>query len=182
MANTTFSGPVRSENGFIGGTKNDTTGAFTANWTINASGAYVGTQQEVCGVLAGSVEATAGTNELSFSQPDNTVITKIELVVTSAPTLALAGDIGFKVGTASGGAQLVAAAADQILDGGTTVPAGAHYDTTLLDTTASDAAPAASPRANVSGDARNIFLQITNTTNASASGEIKWLVSYKYIA
>jgi len=63
-----------------------------------------------------------------------------------------------------------------------TVPAGAHYDTTLLDTTASDAAPAASPRANVSGLARDIFLQITNTTNASASGEIKWLVSYKYIA
>jgi hypothetical protein len=181
MANTTFSGPVRSENGFIGGTKNTTTGAFTANWTINASGAYVGTQQEVCAVLAGSVEATAGTNELSFSQPDNTVITKIELVVTSAPTVAL-GDIGFKVGTASGGAQLVAAAADQILDGGTTVPAGAHYDTTLLDTTPSDAAPAASPRANVSGLARDIFLQITNTTNASASGEIKWLVSYKYIA
>ena len=181
MANTTFSGPVRSENGFIGGTKNTTTGAFTANWTINASGAYVGTQQEVCAVLAGSVEATAGTNELSFSQPDNTVITKIELVVTSAPTVAT-GDIGFQVGTTTGSAELVAAAADQILDGGTTVPAGAHYDTTLLDTTASDAAPAASPRANVSGDARNIFLQITNTTNASASGEIKWLVSYKYIA
>jgi len=181
MANTTFSGPVRSENGFIGGTKNTTTGAFTANWTINASGAYVGTQQEVCAVLAGSVEATAGTNELSFSQPDNTVITKIELVVTSAPTVAL-GDIGFKVGTATGGAQLVAAAADQILDGGTTVPAGAHFDTTLLDTTPSDAAPAASPRVNVSGLARDIFLQITNTTNASASGEIKWLVSYKYIA
>ena len=181
MANTTFSGPVRSENGFIGGTKNTDTGAFTANWTINASGAYVGTQQEVSAVLAGSVEATAGTNELSFSQPDNTIITKIELVVTSAPTVA-AGDIGFKVGTATGGAQLVAAAADQILDGGTTVPAGAHFDTTLLDTTPSDAAPAASPRVNVSGLARDIFLQITNTTNASASGEIKWLVSYKYIA
>ena len=26
MANTTFSGPVRSENGFIGATKNATTG------------------------------------------------------------------------------------------------------------------------------------------------------------
>ena len=181
MANTTFSGPVRSENGFIGGTKNTTTGVFTANWTVNASGAYVGTQQEVCGVVAGSVEATAGTNEQTFSQPNNTVITKIELVVTSAPTVA-SGDIGFQVGTATGGAQLVAAAADQILDLGTTVPAGAHFDTTLLDTTPSDAAPAASPRANVSGDARDIFLQITNTTNASASGEIKWLVSYKYIA
>ena len=29
MANTTFSGPVRSENGFIETSKNTTTGAFT---------------------------------------------------------------------------------------------------------------------------------------------------------
>ena len=44
-----------------------------------------------------------------------------------------AGDIGFKVGTATGGAQLVAAAPDQILDGGTTVPAAAGYNLTLLN-------------------------------------------------
>jgi len=38
MANTTFSGPVRSENGFINGTKNSSTGAFSANFTIAADG------------------------------------------------------------------------------------------------------------------------------------------------
>jgi len=38
MANTTFSGPVRSENGFIDVTKNADTGAFTTNFTLGSSG------------------------------------------------------------------------------------------------------------------------------------------------
>ena len=38
MANTTFTGPVRSENGFIDVTKNTSTGAFTTNFTLGSSG------------------------------------------------------------------------------------------------------------------------------------------------
>ena len=34
MANTTFSGPVRSENGFQDITKNTTTGAVTSTMTL----------------------------------------------------------------------------------------------------------------------------------------------------
>lgn len=37
MANTTFSGPVRSENGFQSITKNTTTGAVTVDATIGAA-------------------------------------------------------------------------------------------------------------------------------------------------
>ena len=181
MANTTFSGPVRSENGFIGATKNSTTGAFTNNFQIDSSGNYVGTLMIGQGITNVPCAATAGTNEVEFSQPNNTVITSIQIVCTSAPTVA-SGDIGFKVGTATGGAQLVSAATDQILDGGTTVPAGAHYPTTLLDTTGSDASPAASPRSNVSGAARNIFCQITTTTNASAVCNFAFIINYKQFA
>ena len=181
MANTTFSGPVRSENGFIGATKNSTTGAFTNNFQIDSSGNYVGTLMIGQGITNVPCAATAGTNEVEFSQPNNTVITSIQIVCTSAPTVA-SGDIGFKVGTATGGAQLVAAITDQILDGGTTVPAGAHYPLTLLDTTGSDASPAASPRSNVSGAARNIFCQITTTTNASAVGNFAFIINYKQFA
>ena len=180
MANTTFSGPVRSENGFIGGSKNTTTGAFTNNFEINSSGQYVGTQLQGQGVVAtAKVNATAGTNEVTFAQPARSVITSIQLVCTSAPTVA-SGDIGYKVGTATGGAQLVAASTDEILDGGTTVAEGAHYTLTLLDTTASDAAPALSPRVNTAiNSTRNIFLQTTNTTTASAQGLFTWIVAYK---
>ena len=78
-----------------------------------------------------------------------------------------------KVGTATGGAQLVAAITDQILDGGTTVPAGAGYNLTLNTTVV----PAASPAVNVSGAARSIFLQITNTVNASASGNFRFIIN-----
>ena len=38
MANTTFTGPVRSENGFQDITKNTTTGAITTNFTLGSSG------------------------------------------------------------------------------------------------------------------------------------------------
>jgi hypothetical protein len=41
MANTTFNGPVRSENGFKVVSKNETTGAFTTSFTIDASGVQV---------------------------------------------------------------------------------------------------------------------------------------------
>ena len=44
MANTTFNGPVRSENGFIGATKNTSTGVFTNVFAINSSGEYTGTK------------------------------------------------------------------------------------------------------------------------------------------
>ena len=176
MANTTFSGPVRSENGFIGATKNATTGAFTNVFAISSTGAYTGTKLVGQGTADVIVAATAGTTEVEFSQPNNSIITSIDIVCTSAPTLASAGDIGFKVGTATGGAQLVAAVTDAILDGGTTVPAGAGYNLTLINTTGTST-KTVSPAANVSGAARNIFLQITNTVNASASGNMRFIIN-----
>mgnify|MGYP001204287818 FL=1 len=182
MANTTFTGPVRSENGFIGASKNATTGVYTNNFKVDASGVYTGTLMQPMGtVTTAKVNSSAGTNEVTFSQPAKTIITSIQLVCTSAPTVA-SGDIGYKVGTATGGAQLVTASTDEILDGGTTVAAGAHYSLTLLDTTASDASPAASPRVNTGTSARNIFLQITNTTTASDQGGFTWIVAYKQYA
>ena len=181
MANTTFNGPVRSENGFKGISKNASTGAITENFEINSSGAYVGTLLQGQGVVASAVASTAGTTEVTFSQPNNTIITSIQIVVTSAPPIS-SGDVGFKVGTATGGAQLVTAATDDIIDGGTTAPAGSHYTCTLNDTTASAASPAASPRVNVTGAARNIFLQITSTTNASAVGALTFVIAYKQFA
>jgi hypothetical protein len=179
MANTTFSGPVRSENGFIGGSKNSSTGVFTNNFEINSSGQYVGTQLQGQAVVAtAKVNATAGTNEVTFAQPARSIITSIQLVCTSSPTVAT-GDIGYKVGTATGGVQLVAADTDGLLDGGTTIVEGAHYNFTLVDTTVGTTAPL-SPRVNTSITAtRDIFLQITNTTTASAQGLFTWVVAYK---
>ena len=41
MANTTFNGPVRSENGFQVVSKNSTTGAVTTEFTLDTNGMQV---------------------------------------------------------------------------------------------------------------------------------------------
>ena len=180
MANTTFSGPVRSLGGFIGATQNETTGAFTNNFVINEDGTVVTSPAIVLqGVATGTLSATTGDSITEFSQPANTVITAISILCTTTATVAT-GDVGFEVGTSSSGAQIVATAADTVLDGGTSVPAGAFYNTTLLNTAAANAAPAASPL--YTSAARNIFLNITNTTTPSARGSFRWLIEYSQVA
>lgn len=180
MALTTFSGPVRSLGGFIGATQSSTTGTVTNNFVINQDGTVVTSPAIVLqGVATGTLSATTGDSITEFSQPANTVIRRISLLCVTTATVA-SGDIGFEVGTTSSGAQIVATAADEILDLGTSVPAGAFYNTTLLNTTASDAAPAASPL--YASAARTIYLNITNTTTPSARGSFRWIIEYSQVA
>ena len=176
MALTTFTGPVRSLNGFLNSAQNSTTGEYTNNFVINSAGTVVTSPAIVLqGIVTGTLNATNGDSISTFAQPANTVITKISVLCVTAATVAT-GDIGLEVGTSSSGAQIVATAADEILDGGTDVPAGAYYNTTLLNTTASDAAPAASPL--YASAARDIYLNITNTTTPTARGSFRWVIEY----
>ena len=181
MALTTFTGPVRSLNGFLNSVQNTTTGEYTNNFVINSAGTVVTSPAIVLqGTSTGTLNATNGDSITAFAQPANTVITKISIVCVTAPTVAT-GDIGFEVGTSSSGAQIVATVADEILDGGTTVPAGALYNATLITgTVASDAAPAASPL--YASAARDIYLNITNTTTPTARGSFKWFIEYSQVA
>ena len=181
MALTTFTGPVRSLNGFLNSVQNSTTGEYTNNFVINSAGTVVTSPAIVLqGTSTGTLNATSGDSITAFAQPANTVITKISIVCVTAPTVAT-GDIGFEVGTSSSGAQIVATVADEILDGGTTVPAGALYNATLITgTVASDAAPAASPL--YASAARDIYLNITNTTTPTVRGSFKWFIEYSQVA
>ena len=181
MALTTFTGPVRSLNGFLNSVQSTTTGEYTNNFVINSAGTVVTSPAIVLqGTSTGTLNATNGDSITTFAQPANTVITKISIVCVTAPTVAT-GDIGFEVGTSSSGAQIVASVADEILDGGTTVPAGALYNATLITgTVASDAAPAASPL--YASAARDIYLNITNTTTPTARGSFKWFIEYSQVA
>jgi hypothetical protein len=180
MALTTFTGPVRSLNGFLNSAQNSTTGEYTNNFVINSAGTVVTSPAIVLqGIVTGTLNATTGDSISTFAQPANTVITKISVLCVTAATVAT-GDIGLEVGTSSSGAQIVATAADEILDGGTDVPAGAYYNTTLLNTTASDAAPAASPL--YASAARDIYLNITNTTTPTARGSFRWVIEYSQVA
>jgi len=180
MALTTFTGPVRSLNGFLNSVQSSTTGEYTNNFVINSAGTVVTSPAIVLqGTSTGTLNATSGDSITTFAQPANTVITRISILCVTTATVA-SGDIGIEVGTTSSGAQIVATAADEILDGGTSVPAGAYYNTTLLNTTASDATPAASPL--YASAARDIYLNITNTTTPSARGSFKWIIEYSQVA
>ena len=180
MALTTFSGPVRSLGGFIGATQNSTTGAYTNNFVINQDGTVVTSPAVMLqGIVTGTLSATTGDSISEFSQPANTVIRSISLLCVTAATVA-SGNIGYEVGTSSSGAQIVATDANDVLATGTDVPAGAFYNTTLLNTTAGDAAPAASPL--YASAARTIYLNITNTTTPTARGSFRWIIEYSQVA
>ena len=71
MANTTFTGPVRSENGFEDVTKNTTTGAFTTNASYGAS-------------ITGGVESHSGAGALNLTD----LITEVTTTGADALTLA----------------------------------------------------------------------------------------------
>ena len=89
MANTTFTGPVRSENGFEDITKNATTGAFTTSATYDAT-------------ITGGVQGLTGAGAVDLTN----LIT--ELTTTGADALTLAD------GTTSGQVKIV----NMIVDGG----------------------------------------------------------------
>ena len=89
MANTTFTGPVRSENGFEDVTKNATTGVFTANASYGKA-------------IRGGVQSLSGAGAVDLTN----LIT--EVTTTGANALTLAD------GTTSGQVKII----NMIVDGG----------------------------------------------------------------
>lgn len=140
MANSTFSGPVRSENGFKVISKNATTGAETDVVNIASTGIVTNKFVKHVGFATGvTVNTTAGDSPTigQFTQPANTIITDIKIFCNTAPVIGT-GDIGYEVGTTSSGAEIVAAQTDEILDGGTTVVVGNVTVTSLVLQTQDD--------------------------------------------
>jgi hypothetical protein len=172
MANTTFSGPVRSENGFQSVDKSSTTGAVTTRVVL---GKGIGHASGV------TVNTTAGDSPAigEFTQPANTVITNISIVCITAPVIGT-GDIGFEVGSTSSGAELVAAITDQILDGGTTVVVGNVVNCTLVAQTESGTTAPASVQYTASE--RTVYCNITNTVDATTAGSFTFIIEYAPIA
>lgn len=130
---------------------------------------------EKCAIVKASDIASTADSVTSWTQPAGTLITDIRILCTSAPTI-VSGDIGYEVGTTSSGAQIVAAITDEILDGGTTVVAGALTTTTLVAVTQNDATHAVST--SWAGSARTVYLNLTASSSVTAAGEFKWIIRY----
>ena len=105
---------------------------------------------------------------VSWTQPANTMLSRMWIVCTTAPTIS-SGDIGYEVGTSSSGQQIVATSTDTILDGGTTIAVGKSKEITLI-------AGDASANANNTVAARTIYLNLIATTDASVQGEFMWVI------
>ena len=182
MANTTFNGPVRSENGFKVVSKNASTGAFTDVVDIASTGIVTNKFVKHVGFATGvTVNTTAGDSPSigEFTQPANTIITDIKIFCVTAPVIGT-GDIGYEVGTSSSGAQIVAAVTDEILDGGTTVVVGNVTTTSLvLQTQSGTTAPAS---VQYTSAERTIFCNITNTVDATTAGSFTFIIEYVQVA
>jgi hypothetical protein len=182
MANTTFNGPVRSENGFKVVSKDATSGAVTDVVDIASTGIFTGKFVKHVGFATGvTVNTTAGDSPAigQFTQPANTIITDIKILCVTSPVIGT-GDIGYEVGTSSSGAQIVAAVTDEILDGGTTVVVGNVTTTTLVAQTQS--ATTAPASAQFTSAERTIFCNITNTVDATTAGSFTFIIEYVQFA
>jgi len=182
MANTTFSGAVRSKNGFKVISENSSTGAITEVVDIASTGIVTSKFIKHVGFATGvTVNTTAGDSPSigSFTQPANTIITDIKIFCVTSPVIGT-GDIGYEVGTSSSGAQIVAAQTDEILDGGTTVVVGNVTLTSLvLQTQDGTTAPAS---VQYTSAERTIFCNITNTVDATTAGSFTFIIEYVQVA
>ena len=117
MANTTFNGPVRSENGFEQISKNSTTGAITTNLDVDSSGnitttGYVSAYSNISSITSAtkSVESTDSGTVYTLNRAAGIVVT--------LPTAAAGINYTFIVGTTfTGAGQITADNASDLLSG-----------------------------------------------------------------
>ena len=182
MANTTFNGPVRSENGFEVINVASGTGAVTTTFDIASTGIVTDKYVKHVGFATGvTVNSTAGDGPAigEFTQPANTIITDIKIFCATSPVIG-SGDIGYEVGTTSSGAEIVAAQTDEILDAGTTVGVGnVTVSSLVLQTQEAATAPASVQYASAE---RTIYCNITNTEDATTAGSFTFIIEYVQIA
>jgi hypothetical protein len=186
MGNTTFNGPVRSENGFSEISIDATTGAVTE---LNRTK----TIQATSGTIA--VTHTTNTDVSVGEQPAGTFIKDIILYNSVTFTNASGGsdDFDVSIGTAAGGAQLLGATA--LIDGASktwaaTTPIyliensrGHALDKFTHTFGGPNKTEAIAPAGNLyTATARDIHVRFTplNTNMAAAGGTIKVTVVFQY--
>ena len=92
-----------------------------------------------------------------------------------APTIG-SGDIGWEVGTTSGGGEIVVEDDNILITAGTTVVINAVGQTSLVQVAQSATTFAVS--AQYTAVARNIFCNITNSVNSTTAGLFTFLITY----
>ena len=132
------------------------------------------------------------TVEAELEQPKGTFISNVYLrFLNNVPEVAAAGaDLGFKIGTTTGGVDVAAAITDGVLDNAGDGSSLVEENSIIVLTAslAAAAVPVAEGQADLdatvgyASDDRTLFLQTTATDAAVATaGDVEWIVEFKSI-
>ena len=113
-------GPLKNKVGLVGNTPvraqdfNALVGDYVSNSSVN-TGRYM----IHCQFVDNSAAFVQNSDSIvSWTQPANTFIKNITLLVTGAPETAASADLGYEVGSTSSGAEIVANQPDELVDAG----------------------------------------------------------------
>ena len=218
MANSSFTGAVRSENGFTKISKNSTTGAITEGSTYSDAASITGVTSATGGLVIGAADSlkliavTATTGTIAVTDDTNTIVTIAQpagtilkdLIAYPAGNIVTGGssgnDLDIFIGTASAGAQLLAATA-LLDDGGAAVTWTANVPLYIIENSHGQAAnafatagigpkggPATSEAiviaaALYSAAARDIFVTLRpiGADLATAATTVKYIAVFQYL-
>jgi len=137
----------------------------------------------MCSTYSNVVNTTSGSGVVNIPivQPANTVIEDIIPICTTGTSHDTA-TIGFKVGTAEGGAQVVAAVNNAITGSGTSVAAGVgtSIHTKVQTSMGGGAALTIAPGAGYSSTERTIYAQVSGSTGGFDTDAGAFRVIAKY--
>lgn len=218
MANTSFIGSVRSENGFTKISKAAGTGVITEGSTYSDAASITGVTSATGGLVIGAADSlkliavTATTGTIAVTDDTNTIVTIAQpagtilkdLIAYPAGNIVTGGssgnDLDIFIGTASAGAQLLAATA-LLDDGGAAVTWTANVPLYIIENSHGQAAnafatagigpkggPATSEAiviaaALYSAAARDIFVTLRpiGADLATAATTVKYIAVFQYL-
>ena len=218
MANTSFTGAVRSENGFTKISKAAGTGVITEGSTYSDAASITGVTSATGGLVIGAADSlkliavTATTGTIAVTDDTNTIVTIAQpagtilkdLIAYPAGNIVTGGssgnDLDIFIGTASAGAQLLAATA-LLDDGGAAVTWTANVPLYIIENSHGQAAnafatagigpkggPATSEAiviaaALYSAAARDIFVTLRpiRADLATAATTVKYIAVFQYL-
>lgn len=218
MANTSFTGAVRSENGFTKISKAAGTGVITEGSTYSDAASITGVTSATGGIVIGAASSlqligvTATTGTIAVTDDTNTIVTIAQpagtilkdLIAYPAGNIVTGGssgnDLDIFIGTASAGAQLLAATA-LLDDGGAAVTWTANVPLYIIENSHGQAAnafatagigpkggPATSEAiviaaALYSAAARDIFVTLRpiGADLATAATTVKYIAVFQYL-
>ena len=175
-------GPSKNKGGSVGNTPvraqdfNSLVGDYISN-----SSANTGRYMVHCQFVDNSAAFVQNADSIvSWSQPANTIIKNITVLVTAAPVTAASASLGYEVGTSSSGAQIVANQSDELIDvgtDGTDLAVGALKEVVVLRKT-TDAVVLAADASYTAAERLLYFNTVASNHSVTTAGAVRWLIEY----